>query len=103
MAQGTCAVSGCNRPVRSVGLCNAHHLRKLRHGDPLGSARKTMRERFESKVIRAESGCWEWSGAHFGATGYAIFNVPSERGTDPRRARDRPPMQEPRVRQSRAS
>jgi hypothetical protein len=80
MAKGTCTVEDCEKPVRSKALCNAHHLRKLRHGDPLGSAtRKTLRERFESKIIRVDSGCWEWSGAHFQLSGYAIFNVPSER------------------------
>lgn len=81
MSKGTCTVSGCDRPIRYKALCNAHYLRKLRHGDPLASGRtpKTLRERFESKVIRAENGCWEWSGSHFQATGYAIFNVPSDR------------------------
>ena len=38
-----------------------------------------LRERFESKLIRSEGGCWEWSGSHFQQTGYAIFNLPSER------------------------
>lgn len=79
MDKSTCTVAGCERPVRYRALCNAHYLRKLRHGDPLGSGRRTLRERFESKVIRVESGCWEWSGGHFQVTGYAIFNVPSER------------------------
>jgi len=80
MSKGTCTVPECDRPVRYKALCNAHYLRKMRHGDPLGSGRKPRltRERFESKVILAESGCWEWSGAHFQATGYAIFNLPSE-------------------------
>ena len=79
MDKGMCSIDGCDRPVRYKALCNGHYLRKLRHGDPLGSARKTTRERFESKVIRVENGCWEWSGAHFQATGYAVFNIPSER------------------------
>ena len=79
MSKGTCTIDGCGNAVRYKALCNAHYLRKLRYGDPLGSGRRTMRERFESKIIRVESGCWEWSGAHFQATGYAIFNIPSER------------------------
>lgn len=80
MEKGTCTVDGCDRPVRYKALCNAHYLRKMRHGDPLASApRMTLRERFESKIRRTDGGCWEWSGGHFQATGYAIFNIPSER------------------------
>jgi hypothetical protein len=79
MEKSTCTVDGCAKPVRYKTLCNAHYLRKLRHGDPLGSARKTLRERFESKIIRTDDGCWEWSGAHFQATGYAVFCVKDER------------------------
>ena len=78
MDKGTCVAAGCVRPARIKALCNAHYLRKRRYGDPLGSApKRTMLERFESKIVRRESGCWEWSGAHFQTTGYAIFNVPS--------------------------
>lgn len=38
---------------------------------------QSTRTRFESKVVLAESGCWEWSGAHFQTTGYAIFSMKS--------------------------
>ena len=33
-----CRIEGCERPVRNVSrqLCNRHHLRLLRHGDPEG-------------------------------------------------------------------
>lgn len=79
MDKGTCSVDGCDKAVRYKNLCNAHYLRNLRYGDPLGSGRKTTRERFESKIIRTAEGCWEWTGAHFQTTGYAIFNVLSER------------------------
>jgi hypothetical protein len=79
MAKGTCSVEGCNRPHYGNGLCSPHWQRNRRYGDPLGSGRKTMLERFESKVLRQPTGCWEWSGAHFQTTGYAIFNIPSAR------------------------
>lgn len=38
-----------------------------------------LRKRFESKLIYAESGCWEWKGAHFKATGYAMFSIRNPR------------------------
>jgi hypothetical protein len=31
-----CSVPGCDRRTVAQGLCNAHHKRKMRHGDPLG-------------------------------------------------------------------
>lgn len=31
-----CAIEGCDKAVKARGLCNAHHRRLLRHGDPLG-------------------------------------------------------------------
>jgi hypothetical protein len=82
MDERTCRVEGCDKPWRypRISLCNAHYLRNLRYGDPLATRRKrpSMQERFESKVLRSRpSGCWLWAGAHFQATGYAIFNVPS--------------------------
>lgn len=82
MEERTCRIEGCVKPWRypKIDLCNAHYLRNQRHGDPLYVApRPTLRERFDSKVLKRDSGCWEWSGAHFQATGYAIFNVPSDR------------------------
>lgn len=35
MAKPICSVEGCDTVARSKGMCNAHHLRWLRHGDPL--------------------------------------------------------------------
>lgn len=34
--------------------------------------RKTITERFESKIIKTESGCWEYDGTH-NQIGYGIF------------------------------
>jgi hypothetical protein len=77
MSKGKCTVEGCESDIRYKELCNAHYLRNMRYGNPLGSGRKTLRERFESKVIKTPDGCWEWSGAHFNATGYAVFTKQS--------------------------
>jgi hypothetical protein len=82
--QSSCRVAGCPKFRRypNIDLCNAHYLRKQRYGDPLGAAppRPTTRERFDSKVVKATSGCWEWTGAHFQATGYAVFTMRSSDG-----------------------
>jgi hypothetical protein len=45
----------------------------------MSNGRRSLAERFESKVARRESGCWEWRGAHFQATGYAVFTIRSDR------------------------
>jgi hypothetical protein len=41
-----CAVEGCEKPaINSRGWCNAHYLRWLRHGDPLGSRPRVVPNR----------------------------------------------------------
>ena len=40
----------------------------------------TLRERFESKCVIAENGCWEWTGGHFTKTGYSSFNIKRDDG-----------------------
>lgn len=78
----SCKVEACERDADAPrGYCNPHYIRLRRYGDPLGSGRKSLRERFESKVIHAETGCWEWTGAHFQATGYALFSAQRADGT----------------------
>lgn len=34
MDKRTCSIDGCERPVTSIGLCNAHYLRQNIYGDP---------------------------------------------------------------------
>ncbi len=36
----------------------------------------TTRERFDTKVVRQESGCWTWSGGHT-KSGYPVFRIGS--------------------------
>lgn len=38
MHQKICSVEGCERPVRSRGLCNPHYIRRKRYGSPLKGA-----------------------------------------------------------------
>lgn len=65
MNKGTCSLVGCEKPARTRGLCNGHHLRLLRYGDPTATKpRPTFAERFWAKVDR-DGDCWTWKGARF--------------------------------------
>ncbi len=80
MTKGTCSVDGCDLPVYGRSLCSPHWQRNRRWGSPTGGPRRpTERERFESKILRRASGCWEWAGSHFKETGYTIFNRKSRK------------------------
>lgn len=37
-------------------------------------AKRTLRERFESKIARSEGGCWEWTAARF-QSGYGAIRI----------------------------
>ena len=77
MKDSTCSIDGCSRPVKSFGWCNAHYLRNRRFGDPLGSGRPTLEERFWQKVdVGHPLGCWLWTAAS--THGYGRFGVTAE-------------------------
>lgn len=44
------------------------------------SKSRTLLERFEAKIVRRDSGCWEWNAGHFKTTGYALFTVRCDDG-----------------------
>lgn len=64
----TCDGPDCDRPIKSVGMCNAHRMQQLR-GQPLTPLRPHMRSRsvvdrlLGKRKIDAGSGCWLWQGA----------------------------------------
>lgn len=77
----TCLVLSCDRPVKSLGWCGAHHQRWLKHGDPErgGPIRVwgSPEDRFFSRVTRDPdnpAACWISTGADNGA-GYSVFQV----------------------------
>lgn len=61
-----CSVDGCDKPVRSSGLCGSHYFRQYRYGDPLlGGPPKTasgaLREYIENTVLKYEGDeCLPW-------------------------------------------
>lgn len=79
MAERTCSIEGCNRPVHNVrGWCSMHYQRWWKNGDP-GDARPQVSygpapDRFADKVNVVEiTGCWEWQGYRDRA-GYGQFH-----------------------------
>ncbi len=69
----SCAVIASRGPQNLCDDCGTEVRRgSARCYDCAGNARgKPMRDRFLSKVVVTEAGCWEWSGWH--AHGYAYF------------------------------
>jgi hypothetical protein len=73
-----CAVSGCEKPVRTAGLCVAHYSRWYR-GKPLEGPLRLVgvpvQQRFDSKVRRgAPDECWPWLGAT-SPKGYGVLQL----------------------------
>lgn len=73
-----CSVDGCDLPIRSGCLCNAHGLRKRRTGTvgtkPVGDRSRPKSDpvaRFWAKVDKTET-CWLWTAAK-SDTGYGSF------------------------------
>jgi hypothetical protein len=48
-----CTIANCSNPASRTGLCNAHYLRKRRHGDPLagGPLRTKAPLKFYNEVV----------------------------------------------------
>ena len=76
MANRTCPVDGCERPVQKRQWCNRHYRMKLRSGEiksrraPRGWSLSEHLQHIGWDVTR--DGCWEWRGAR-GRGGYGLF------------------------------
>jgi hypothetical protein len=78
----SCAVEGCDREAKVRGWCQSHYVQWTRTGDPLGTKRKPLAERFWSKVqILGPDKCWEWMAARYGS-GYGAFRIGGRSGSN---------------------
>jgi hypothetical protein len=78
-----CRFDGCGEPHYSKGWCRNHYDRWKRHGDPEAGKRRSVHERFWSKVDKAGpvpaaapdlGPCWIWTSA-ISDSGYGVFGV----------------------------
>lgn len=64
MANATCSIDGCEKPVKSLGWCSAHYMRWRRAHPELQPAPYSFDERLEARIERdREDGCWIWRGS----------------------------------------
>jgi hypothetical protein len=75
-----CSIDGCNKPVRALGFCRAHHLRNWRYGNPLGGGepRGNARKFIDDHVNYQGDDCLIWPFAKTPA-GYGDVNYPKMR------------------------
>lgn len=80
MAEGTCSVEGCARPVsvQQAAMCSLHYNRS-RRGIPLSApfqfhAKGTPEERLYQRIRIVPDGCWEWLGNRL-PRGYGQISV----------------------------
>lgn len=70
---GFCVVDGCDRPMKSNGVCGTHYWRLRRGKDLLAPVRihvrGTLEERLWAQIDKTES-CWNWTGKQVSADGY---------------------------------
>lgn len=75
MANRTCSVSGCGRPVRAGGWCKRHYKNFTATGDPVSLIDKPLDVRLRQVGWTiTPAGCWEWNGKR-NAYNYGTFNA----------------------------
>lgn len=77
MANGTCSITGCDRPAKSRGWCGRHYQKWHTHGDPeAGLNRLPFPDNVWDRVeVGHPLGCWLWSGSR-DTHGYGRVNTP---------------------------
>lgn len=78
-AKSICSVPGCDKPSHSFGRCRNHHLRFVRHGDPLGGTGKGDLMIFVNQALAAETDeCIPWPYGKAGSQ-YGVLNIEGRR------------------------
>jgi len=74
-----CCIKGCDRPSVALGLCSKHWRRNKLYGSPVATKHHAAQfrgmspeQRFWSRVVKRDNGCWEWQGAK-DRDGYGMF------------------------------
>lgn len=64
MANATCSIDGCEKPMKSLGWCGMHYMRWRRANPDLAGRSFTFDERLERGIqSRPDGECWIWVGA----------------------------------------
>jgi len=75
----TCSVDGCTTAVIARGFCSLHWKRWRKGSDLLAPRqilwRPTNEERLLARMVRAESGCWEWTGSSSNIYGHGCLMI----------------------------
>lgn len=86
MADATCSIRNCDRPVHSRSWCMTHYRRWRDHGDPqpdtpikpCDRSDATLVERLMARTSIDANGCWTWTGVVL-PTGYGSFTYGKRR------------------------
>lgn len=78
---GSCAVDGCERPIKARGFCVGHYERSRLTGTAGATPVRTILHgenaevRFWARVDREGYDCWLWLGGTNGKAGYGVLNL----------------------------
>lgn len=73
-----CSVDGCNRAMRTRGMCQSHY-GKLRRSDEFETLPiRSVEDRLKSRLIETANGCQEWTGTT-DRKGYGQIGVDGKR------------------------
>lgn len=79
MAQRTCSIDGCGKPMHARGWCIGHYARWRTEGDPGGPLRPYLTDdsaRFWAKVDkRGPDDCWLWLANKTAPNGHGRFST----------------------------
>lgn len=78
LATETCSIEGCGSLAHARGMCNKHHKRWLRTGNPLVDGRRSTPDdivkRFWAKVDKTDNH-WLWTAATNLVSGYGVLGA----------------------------